>query len=406
MIGSDSGRRLPNWIESFTRYSSITQSPEIWRRWTAIGIVSAVMERKIWSFTKGAQLYPNMYTFLVGLPGMGKSQILSLSEKVLRKVPHIHVAPSSVSTASLVDSVALAKRNVIMTGHHDPIIEFNSLQVIASELGVFMPKYEDNFMSMLTKLYDGELYEERRRTGKVNHLLIENTLLSIIGGTTPAYLNSMLPIHAWDQGFTSRAILIYSNEKIIEDIWVKRDSYLTQFFDDLVADLKQISNCYGEMEFSLDCQSAITKWIENGLPPKPEHRKLDNYNSRRLTHCLKLCIISSMARSNDLFVTLDDFRTALGWLLAAEEAMPDIFNAMAVSADAKTMDDLKYFLLKLSKRDGRPVGEHMLYAYLRERVSAKEIEKMITVMINSRDIIPVGINGVRYFRLGNEQDLT
>lgn len=397
MAGSDSGRRLPNWIDSFVRYSSSIQSPEIFRKWAAIGIVAAVMERKVWARTKGSNLYPNQYIILVGPPGVGKSAVLSLAERTLRRIPNIHVAPSSLTTASLVDTVVLSKRQIITTGLAVPVSEFHSLQTVASELGVFLPAYDPSFMNTLTKIYDGEHYEERRRTGKVNHLVIEQPLLTILGGTTPSYLNSFLPDGAWDQGFTSRTIFVYSQEVIKTPIWSDDvdDGYRDQFYSDLVTDLKVISNSVGKVTWTSDCMKALSEWDSHDLAPVPEHAKLVHYTTRRLAHTIKLCMISSMSRSGDLFITLEDFQTAKGWLLEAESTMPDIFDRMGTSIDSKIIDDTWFFVQKLYHKDGKkPVSEHLIYAYLRDRMPTNNISKTIEIMVRARDLELVLTSGI------------
>lgn len=359
-------------------------------------MISSVLERKVWARTKGSYLYPNNYIILVAPPGVGKSNVLSLTEKTLRQIPNIYVAPSSLTTASLIDTLALAKRQVVTPGYMEPAIEFYSLQTVASELGVFLPAYEPAFMNTLTKIYDGEFYEERRRTGKVNHLVIEKPLLSLLGGTTPSYLNSFLPDGAWDQGFTSRTIFVYSREANNGPIWDDEDAaeYQRQLYDDLLADLKVISSNYGKINWSADCMAAFSSWAAGGLQPVPGHAKLINYNSRRLAHTLKLCMACSAARSNDRFVTLEDFQTAQGWLLEAEASMTEIFDTMGSSADAKVIDDTWYFVNKVYFRDGKkPVGEHLIYAYLRDRMPTHTVGKTIEVMVRARDLQVVSING-------------
>lgn len=347
------------------------------------------MERRIWSKTKGSILYPNLYVILAATPGVGKSNILSVTETLLRKVPSIFVAPSSLTTAALIDTVALSKKQLAVTGlMNGTALEYYSTQVIASELGVFLPAYDPPFMNTLTKLYDGEHYEERRRTGKVNHLIIERPLLSILGGTTPSYLNSFLPEGAWEQGFTSRTIFVFSNEKQRKPIWGDEVSAdVTHRLEvDLLADLTTISNLYGIMDWSQDSMDAITDWDEADMKPVPDHIKLAHYNSRRLAHLLKLCMVACMARSNDLRVEMCDFITAKGWLLEAEHVMPDIFNAGGRTIDSSAIEEAKFFLKKLYIRDGRPVSEHLLVAFLRDRIPAHNIARVIEIMEKSRDI--------------------
>lgn len=386
MTEKSSVRRLNNWIDSWLIYSNVLSSPPIFRKWAGIGILSGVLERKVWVHTKGSRLYPNLYIILVGPPGVGKSAILSQSERILRSVPELYVAPSSLTTASLIDTLELAKRKLFPP--KDPILtQFNSLQVIASELGVFLPAYDPAFMNTLTKLYDGELYEERRRTGKVNHIRIDSPQLNIVGGTTPSYLNSFLPDGAWDQGFTSRTIFVYCGVPVKTAIFSDEGDFqfLEKTYIDLAHDLRLISESFGKMEWDKEASNAISAWYEAGLPPIPEHGKLAHYNSRRLAHAIKLCMVAAIARSSELHIRLVDYQIALEWLLEIEALLPDIFNSMGISGDARAIEDLWHYIFKMYSKGGKkPVSEHRVWEFLRDRVPSHSIQKIIEVMVRSR----------------------
>ena len=75
-------RRLGSWIESFLEYTEILPSPPLLRRWAAISYVAAALERKVWVRTMGSDLYPNLYTFLVGPPGVGKGVAIAAGERL------------------------------------------------------------------------------------------------------------------------------------------------------------------------------------------------------------------------------------------------------------------------------------------------------------------------------------
>lgn len=355
----------------------------MFRKWAGIGILSAVMEQKVWVRTKGSNLYPNTYLILVGPPGVGKSAVLSQAERILRAVPDLHVSPSSVTGASLVDTLALSPRKLL-----NPVfIQFNSLQVIASELGVFLPMYDPSFMNILQKLYDREPYEERRRTGKVNHVKIESPNISILGGTTPSYLNSFLPEGAWDQGFTSRTVFIYSGEPVEVPLFSEEGEYdlLEHLYIDLLHDLKAIFNLYGKLNWSREAIDAIVAWDRAKLAPVPDHGKLAHYNSRRLAHVIKLCIVASVARSSEPEIILEDFQSAQDWLLQAEIYMPDIFRSMGVSGDARAIEDTWYFIMQIYGKENRnPVAEHRVVSFLKDRVPTHAVTKVIEIMVKSK----------------------
>lgn len=322
----------------------------------------------------------------------------------MRKVRGLFVAPSSMTTASMIDTLALSKRQLSVAALPKEFgagtaYEFHSLQVLASELGVFLPAWDPSFMNTLTKMYDGELYEERRRTGKVNHLIIERPLLSILGGATPSYIHSFLPDGAWEQGFTSRTLFIFSSEIVEKDIWedeIEHEVH-TQIEEDLVHDLQSIFSAYGPFTFAPESKREITEWDRKKMPPIPSHPKLTHYNSRRLTHLLKLCMVASMARASDRYVTRQDYDTAHDWLLEAERIMPDIFEAMGSTLDSRTLDDALAFIKKIHARDGRAVSQHLIYEYLRNRLPIHAVEKGIEIMEKSKQIQRIIHQGVSAF---------
>lgn len=373
------------------------ETPEIFRKWAGISIISSVLERKVWSKSKGSLLFPNLYVVLVAPPGVGKSQIISRAEGMLRQVPDIFVAPSSVTSASLVDTMQMASRKVLKPFYQ----QFNSVQVLTSEFQNFLPSYEAAFMGLMTKLYDCELYEERRRTGKVQHIKIDAPQLSLFAGTTPSYLNTFLPEGAWDQGFTSRTIFIYgeANGTYIDIFEDAGDAeYAKTVENDLLYDLKLIANTAGQALWTKEAQFAMTLWDKSGRKPVPTHGRLTHYNSRRTVHVLKLAIVSALSRNCDLSVTKEDFETAREWLFEAEDLMPDIFKNMSVTTEARAMEDARYYLGQLHDKFKGAVPEHFLISFLKDRIPSHSLAKVIETMCRSKMIEQVAVNGLMHYK--------
>jgi hypothetical protein len=211
-------------------------------------------------------------------------------------------------------------------------------------------------------------------------------VLSIIGGTTPSYLNSFLPEGAWDQGFTSRTIFVYSGEPVFTEIFGDEEGFarLESEYLALLADLKRISGLYGKLSWEPDAAAAISEWNRRGLAPVPEHNKLTHYNTRRLAHVIKLCMVACVSRTNDLRITAHDYQTALGWLLEVETFIPDLFNSHGVAGDTAAIDDAWDFVFRAYNKDGKkPVLEHRLVNFFRTKVPSHNIMKVIEIMERS-----------------------
>jgi len=371
------------------------EAPEVFRKWAGIGILASVLERRVWNHTRKGILYPNLYVVLVGPPGTGKSLLVSFSERILREMQDIHVAPSSVTSASLIDTLQISVRKIL----HPYYFQFNSLQVITSEFQNFLVSYESQFMGLLTKLYDCELYEERRRTGKVQHVRIDNTQLGILAGTTPSYLATLLPEGAWDQGFTSRTIFVFAGAPAnTGQIFAEADDfeYNNQLFDDLCSDLKVVLRMVGEVLWTTPAITAIQKWYNDGCNPVPEHGRLIHYNTRRTTHLLKLGLIAAVSNGHAKVET-SDFDLALSWLLEAEATMPDIFRHMTATAESRSMEDARFYIKQLQEKMHGPVPEHFLLAFLKDRIASQHLAKVIEVMVKSRMIKNMYKDGITYY---------
>jgi hypothetical protein len=379
-------RRLNNFIDSFLAYTEGKGSPRLYRLWSAIFTVGAVCERKVWLTTAKGRLYPNQYILLVGGAGIGKSLCTNIVYDLLNEVrtpdTPFHIAPTSVTKASLIDSLSEAERRIIRPMESPAVISFNSLTIIPNEFGVFLPSWEGDFMSSLTDLWDCKHYSETRRTHKIN-ISIPNTQLNMFSATTPAYLTSLLPEGAWEQGFMARILVVFSGELIHTNLF--------QVFDeddagwaDLVHDLKDMYKTYGEMEVSEEAKFAINDWSRQGGPPAPDHPKLTSYCARRAAHVLKLSLVASMASGDTRVVTIDHFAEALDWLAGLEKFMPDVFKSMKVGGDGRAIEECWHFAYEVYLKTKEPVPEHRIVQFLQEKVPVHNITRILDVMERSK----------------------
>lgn len=321
--------------------------------------------------TTSAPLYPNLYIFIVGDAGLGKTRPIMAAAKFLREIPELHLGATSMTMASLVDHMAEAKRSIVILP--EPMIEYNSLTIVADELSAFMHEYDNGLIAGLTTFYDTVPYSQGRRVGDIR-IKIASPQLNILSGSTPSNLIKFIPEFAWEQGFTSRIILIYSQDRPVIDV------FNTPYLDpppDMLHDIKAISTLVGQFGWTEDYAKAMHNWKLLGFPPVPEHPKLKHYNSRRFAHLLKLSMIAAVDRGNSLMLDKEAFNKAMGWLIEAETFMPEIFRS-GVGLDSKAMDEILHYVQKRGK-----VPEHHLVNFTRERVPAHSVMRVLEVMERS-----------------------
>lgn len=386
-----STRTNVSWIESFVERTEHLPTPINFRRWAAISAIAGVLERRVWTqIYAGKPLFPNLYVFLVGPPASGKTVAMIETRALWKKLPDLFVAPTSMSAASMGDRLAEAKRKIVRpTDPKRPYIEYNSLLIASPELGTLLPSYDPEMMTKLTDLYDCGPYEETKRTKDLK-LMIPDAQLNIIASVTPPFLGEFLPASAWDQGFMSRVMMIFSGERIVKPLFLKGVD-ADEHYRSLVADLKIVSTLYGEVLWTDAAGDLLDRFNREGGKIAPVHPRLQHYNSRRTAHLAKLCVIAAVSRSTfDYRVILDDYRVALDWLVEAEGLMPDVFKAMQVGGDGLSIDELWHFMFDLWMKETKPIGEHRLVQFLIPRIPAHSILRVIETMVKSDMIELIG----------------
>lgn len=374
-----------DWLDSFLSFTETVPSPEIFKIWAGISTLAAVMERRYFIDIGMGPLFPNLYIFLIAPPGVGKTALTSVSRNLLAELvtggdDGLRLGAASLTSAAIIDELRDAERKYFPENPLE-FKKYNSLAIVANELGVLLPSYEPAMMNNLTDIYDGHGYSERRRWDKNLNFKIEAPSINLIAGTTPGYLTQALPEGAWDQGFMSRTLLIFSGEKMITPLFQFSEKKEKERAV-LVEDLKSIlHNVGGRMYFTEDAARAISAWHASGGKPVPEHPRLVNYATRRTAHLLKLCMIACVSAGEGLEITLDHYKRALNWLVEAEFLMPEIFKALVVNADGKAMDECWHFVWVEFLKHRRPMPEHRVTAFLAARIPVHNVERMLNVMV-------------------------
>lgn len=371
-------RLLSSWVAGFLEYTDGITSPVEFRRWAAITSVAAACERRLYAVMNGTVLFPNLYVFLCGPPGIGKSRAFHRCESLFRSQNIINIAPVNVTKASFVDTLYESYKGQFGDG-------YSSLFVAVGELSALLPGYDTDFLNTLTYLFDGEHYEEKRRSAN-KHLIIDNPSVTLLAGTTPGFLGDLLPLQAWNQGFMARVIIVFSDLQIKNKLNLLDDDE-TKDLSDIESALKhdflKITEMTGRVQFSIPAAKAMQEWDGGLNNDPPAHPRLLHYCTRRTLQLVKLCVIAAVDRGA-MLVSLDDFHTAHNWLAEAESQMADVFKAMTHGGDSVAIDDCYHWLQLEYVRTDKPVPSFKVKHFLRQRVPLHSVERAFQVMKDTK----------------------
>lgn len=321
---------------------------------------------------------------IVGHPAVGKTRTIREGRGLYLKLPEPLKSPTSLTFASLVDNLAKSKRYIIQPPA-DPI-EYNTMYINVDELGAFIHKYDNEMAAGLSAFFDPDPYSQARRTNDLK-IKIDSPQINMLTGSTPQNLMQLMPESAWGQGFTSRLIMVFSDERIIGDDFALKEATNR---DDLTHDLLQINNLMGQFIVTEEYRAAINDWRALGEPPTLSHPKLIYYMGRRRVNLYKLSMISAIDKSDALVIDKSDFNTAMGWLLEAEANMPEIFKAGATNADGQALDEIHHFVLITDR--GQGVSEQAIIRFARERIPIHSIHRVIEILERSGQLHKIGMN--------------
>ena len=368
-----------DFVDTFLQYTDKAPSPYIFRLWAAVSGVGAALERRVWVKALAQPTFANLYVLLVAVPGVGKGVIDEIT-RIWRKVPRLHLAPDSVTSASLLDSLIEADRKVVINGCL--AYEYHSLIVSSEEFGVILPAHDLEFLSRLNRIFTNPDILRVRRKYLKEEVHIINPQMSILAGTQPGYLGSLLPEEAWSMGFTQRLLMIHASSGPKAELFADhgaRDVLEAK----LVSMMTTLSMAHGQLQWEPAAAQMLSAWNADGCPPAPDHPRLVHYRNRRTQFMLKLMLISSASRLNGPVVTSFDFERAQAWLLAAEDTMPDVFREMVQKSDSHIIAELMRFTWQLYLRTKKPLHEARLHAFLAERVPSERVPNILAVAIRA-----------------------
>lgn len=369
-----------DFVDTFVAFTEERPSPEIFRKWSAITTLGGALEKRIWTLTKAGPQYANLYTMLVAPPGVGKSQAINPAEALLKSTKKFAIAPNSVSKASYVDALARAEQVRYIPGKLTPFT-YHHLFVFAAELGVFISAHDLDFLSVINELFDHKAsYREERRHSLKEPISIPNPMTTLLIGSQPGFLATLLPDAAWTMGWTSRMLMVYSSSMPDVPLFGEYKN-LSHLETKLVDKLAACHDYYGEMKWDAKAIEEMERWRKDKWGPVPDHPKLANYVPRRGTiFTVKLAMISAMSRGEQLAIRLQDVERARGWLLEIEELMPQIFRDMIMKSDDQVIEETFQFLFSIYVKSRKPIPSATILRFLSQRAPADKAESIMNLM--------------------------
>lgn len=345
---------MPSFIKSYLAYTSDSEVPVSFHRWSALAGVSSILERNIYLSHGHSLIQPNMYTMLIGNAGTRKSSGIKLMKSLLIRAGYTTIAAERTSKEKFLLDLAGEsddfedKSNILeknLFGDLAEESEVKPMAILADEANDFFGISNMEFLSMLGSMWDhsGPAYSNRIKTGK--SVKIPNPTITILAGNTPTGFSVAFPPEILGQGFFSRLLLIYG-EPNGKKIAFPRSPDENETVE-IIRMLQSIKTYHSGEITPTATGKVLLEQIYDSFKPVNDTR-FDSYSNRRFTHLLKLCIV--VAASNySKEITEDIIIEANTYLSYIESLMP---KALGEFGKSRNSDVTHKILAYIESHDG------------------------------------------------------
>ena len=347
-------RKLPDWIEAFMKFTHNTEPPDMFRFWTALSVIASALQRKCYvQWGSSLLFYPNLYIVLVGPSGCRKGTAMNPGLDLIEDLGKVKVAAQATSLQALI-------RRLKETNYNDPDLntgkqQFHaSMTIFSKEFTVFLGYHNRELMAALCDWYDCDRRWTYETIARKKEEII-GVWVNLFGATTPALIRTSMPLDAIGGGLTSRIIYIFEEDigkMVLLPMETPEEEKLREL---LLHDLDKISMLSGQFKYTEKFLATWSDWRvkAHGNPPFHDDR-FDGYISRRPNHVMKLSMVMSASRGdniNQMVLTEDDLLRAIKTLEEAELKMQNVFRGVGSSDTADILQRTMSYLLMLGKSE-------------------------------------------------------
>jgi len=344
-------RLLADWFNSYIEYTHgdpkdpRSEPPINYHKWMSVVTIAAALQRKCRMQWGSITFYPNFYIILVAPAGQArKGTAMNFAKGFLDQL----MIPMSSDASSL---QALIRRMSECTNTEEEADKgyfesHSSLTAFSPELTVFLGFANKELISNLCDFYDCRdrfAYETISRDTEE----IIGVFLNLVGATTPELIQGSMSPETIGSGLPSRMVFVYEPKiikRVVCPFYALSEEGKT-LEQQLMKDLIQIRSLKGDFKISKNFLDAWTKWYGNYsdvCPFDPLH--FGGYWERRPAHIMKLSMVMSASRSNEMVLAAGDLKRAIDLLEDTEQNMSNVFSKVGRSDQADTIQSVMNFV--------------------------------------------------------------
>ena len=280
------------WLGSYLKFTAGLETCPRFRFFSAACVMGAAVNNKIW-LQRGDEgllpkLMPNPWVVLLAPPYRGhKTSCINMAVNCLiQACEDTRILADKLTPEAIVHALSAPQnpKEVIRIGPRDA-----TGLIQAPEMSVLLGKQQYNvgMVSLITDLYDYREEWKSETIGRGKEVL-RNNCISILAGSTPKWLQTMIPQDAFTGGFMRRFIIVE-----LPPTFYKRDADPKKPKDmewkKIVELFKRFKDLKGKMEWTKEGKEFYKEYYESFEPTGDE--QFDAYKEAESEQALKIAML-------------------------------------------------------------------------------------------------------------------
>jgi len=379
-------RLLKDWLDSYLEFTQDQESPEKLHLWTAFAVLSIALRRRVWMSRGIFPLFPNIYVLLVAESAkVRKSTAMNIGVNLLlESIPSLRTKGGYITGAVTPEGLVKQMNRIhhVFTKETDeiPKIKMESFIMIhADELATLFgyDKSRASRMSiLLTETYGRENYMHTTKSD--TQIDLRNCYPVLLAGTDPRNMK-VLPEEVVG-GLIGRLIIVTARHKRRSIPWPELDNKGEILRGALIKDLETISNLEGMMQTTQAAKDLFASWYNKLDVAVEDDSYGDAFRERCHDTALKLAMLISVARSNDLI--LEESHIA-GGIKFIEGQLPE-FSRISSWASTTTHGQNRAKLIDMVRRNGGAADRRLLLRGM--SIPVDEFDNLVMTLIQEDTI--------------------
>lgn len=379
---------MSNFLVDYLAYAATDEAPQEFHMLSAYSTLSGAIGRRVWLTHGEVNIYPNIYSLLIGVAGCGKDTAINKCISMLSDLGNVTITADVETVEGMLRFIGgdpdanppkVSPTEKIRKWPDGQMRETHEIVIVATEFIDFIRVNPTGWTGLLNSIYSKDVrYSYHTKNCKDDNII--GPYVVLVGGIPTDVSKQLQEIGVISTGLARRTLLQYGERKYHEPQPFPKFTEVERAARQRCLDhLKKIQTYSGALKFSPEAVDWWTKWY-------CEHSKTllarctpatQGWLSSKPTQVQKLAMLNSLAVRDDYLITPDELEVALAVISDVESGFLMVFSGIGRNENSGVATRI----LEQLKHSPTPIGYKRLFGnYYNQFTAGRGASELLEVM--------------------------